>query len=146
MDSFRESVFSDKDLRMRVLSSWKDKWCPTASDSDCWTSTGQPTKANGYVQGSAFGHNKFALIHVVAAHSSPHVEQFPEQPNSHASHMCGNAVCFNPRHLVWESSLANQSRKGCPGIIVDLEGTRFLACRHEPTCKKELLLKDCPVI
>ena len=54
----------------------------------------------------------------------------------HGSHLCDRRNCFNPDHIVDETPMQNNARKGCAGslicgyhhhIIVDL-------CTHEPKC------------
>ena len=48
-----------------------------------------------------------------------------------ASHRCGESWCCNPRHLVFEKDLYNQTRDCCHRVGIDIEGYR---CPHSPRC------------
>ena len=54
---------------------------------------------------------------------------------THVSHLCHNPKCCNPRHLVAESPLVNNDRKGCSGIIILTgDGEGVTDCIHNPPC------------
>lgn len=88
----------------------------------------------GYIQVSHGGANKFNLLHHFAAFAG--TRRAPAD-DEEASHLCGHSVCFNPRHLIWERSGKNQSRKGCQ-VWIDLPEVyhqqhlpaRLLVCPH----------------
>jgi len=48
-----------------------------------------------------------------------------------ASHRCGNAWCVNPRHLVFEVDLYNQTRDCCNRVGINIKRYR---CPHSPRC------------
>lgn len=55
-----------------------------------------------------------------------------------ASHLCGNTTCTVVGHVIWESKLLNQRRKGCNVILrctcrVDCQDW-VDACIHDPKC------------
>ncbi|KAF2867138.1 hypothetical protein BDV95DRAFT_184736 [Massariosphaeria phaeospora] len=49
----------------------------------------------------------------------------------HASHLCGNWTCLNPRHITAEDGRMNVTRNSC---FSDRDGP----CSHSPKCLKEL--------
>lgn len=62
-----------------------------------------------------------------------------------ASHLCHNSVCTVTEHVIWEESLHNQLRKGCPvwtDFPHDHDGTkckkRVFVCKHSPPCIKPI--------
>ena len=58
-----------------------------------------------------------------------------DDPKATASHLCDNAWCCRPEHLVWESQRDNESRKFCPGWVVCQCCDEFTdACQHNPRC------------
>ncbi len=52
----------------------------------------------------------------------------PERSTCDASHLCGNASCIEPTHLVWERHPVNMDRHGC-----HVHGW-FEVCPHTPPC------------
>lgn len=63
-------------------------------------------------------------------------------PNTEISHLCANAACFNPLHLIVENHQANMARIGCVGTIHSnytcAHGAQVpiavLVCQHQPSC------------
>lgn len=53
-----------------------------------------------------------------------------------ASHLCGIRLCFNPEHLEDEPHNVNESRKGCPGVIVCAQHSHVIGnfCVHPRVC------------
>jgi len=51
--------------------------------------------------------------------------QYEQNADMTASHLCHNAVCLNPLHVVYEPLAENKARNGCPGLP---------ACLHQPQC------------
>lgn len=91
----------------------------------------KPTKKNGYIQ-LFDGNKKGPVCHKVScliANGPPPDETYQ------ASHICGNARCFNGDHLCWEDPETNNSRKGCIGFIY-VKGTKYRCaeCVHSPRC------------
>jgi hypothetical protein len=138
---FARLVCRDQHLRSTILTKWKNTWAFNESVTDCWLCPLKPSKAQGYCQGSYDGHNKFALVHVVAAWE--HTNGLDISHDTDASHLCGNATCFNPLHISVESKQMNQSRRGCIGYIVDMNNVRYLHCQHVPPCLKTVHLHTC---
>lgn len=57
----------------------------------------------------------------------------PRPDNWHeASHLCGNARCINPEHLLWEPRDINVSRELCHNE--KYADARQGGCTHEPRC------------
>jgi hypothetical protein len=72
------------------------------------------------------------LLHIVALRAAG--LELPG-PGEHASHRCHNRNCFNVQHIVVESALANNGRKGCIGDIhCPCCNALAYACQHEPKC------------
>lgn len=57
-------------------------------------------------------------------------------PQHHVSHLCDVRACFNPEHLVDETPIVNNSRKGCPGPVFCKDHGHLLVdlCTHSPKC------------
>lgn len=55
----------------------------------------------------------------------------------HASHLCGNWYCTNPRHLIAESGSLNSKRVACMKKAEE-------PCFHTPRCLKHLQIKEPP--
>lgn len=113
-----------------LASGYEDGWCRITKKV--------PTKDDGYVQISFHALNKAMCLHNLACarQNGP-----PPLDASEASHLCGRTRCFNPEHLVWESTRANNLRKGCP-VWVDCPheacGLKVNCCTHNPPCIKYL--------
>jgi len=89
--------------------------------------------SSGYARVNIDGKKVVAHALVLAAYSKT-----PRPENTDASHLCGNAWCFAPKHLVWEDRATNISRRGCAGfaLVTVLDVTKWIKiCKHQPTCK-----------
>jgi len=76
------------------------------------------------------------LAHRVMAckRSNGILRKYPVHDNAtkiQASHRCGYAWCVNPKHLVFEQDIYNQTRDCCHRIGIDKKGYR---CPHSPKC------------
>lgn len=58
----------------------------------------------------------------------------------HASHLCNNLRCFNPDHIVWEPQDVNESRKSCPGYLLEKFNQQ---CDYQLECPMIVLLAYC---
>ena len=58
----------------------------------------------------------------------------------HASHLCGNPLCFAEEHILVEPKAANERRKNCPGarptIVAELGGRTLLVPPAPCTCPR----------
>ena len=81
-----------------------------------------PTKEGGYSQVDVNG-RKYVTHHVVFWATNPTVQP---RDGYHVSHRCANTKCINPKHLIYESAIDNQRRKGCPGTIQ----VKCCCCNH----------------
>lgn len=74
---------------------------------------------------------KAFLMHRVA-----YVARHGRDVEGHGSHLCNNRDCFRPDHIVDESAVDNNSRKGCSGVLVCGWHHHILAdlCIHVPKC------------
>lgn len=75
----------------------------------CRLSTLKPTKKNGYIQLSWGGANKFACLQEVVLWAGGG----RLLPGEQCSHLCGRPACLGLDHIIAESELENQRRKGC---------------------------------
>ncbi|KAK9372074.1 zinc-binding loop region of homing endonuclease-domain-containing protein, partial [Lipomyces chichibuensis] len=105
------------------------------TDLGCWEGNSKPDD-RGYVHVklSVGGEARTARVHQVAlvADNRRHeVEATLGQSNYDISHLCHNPKCFNPEHLIVESSSNNQRRKICNGqkILVH-SGFSYHPCPH----------------
>ena len=80
---WRKSLLAQHAAKHRSVEGW------------CWLSKLKPTKARGYVQPSING-VKPTTLHVLSALDK--YNRFPAAGED-ASHLCGNAVCFNADHI-----------------------------------------------
>lgn len=94
------------------------------------------SKENGYVQVSWAGANKFAVLQEVVVWANGETVQAGED----ASHLCHQKKCVNRSHIVPESSLSNQARKGCRvWVSCSHCSKKVFVCFHQPAC-----IKYCP--
>jgi hypothetical protein len=79
------------------------------------------------------------LGHIVALRSVN--RNPPASKQEHASHLCHNRNCWNPDHIVVESVLTNNQRKGCPGDVRCHDCTKVAwTCPHAPKCLSQQAL------
>lgn len=128
------------DSLTRPIHKWRELTCRIANN--------QPTKTSGgYVQ-TTYNNDfntflqswgietrpsgtKSSVLHRVVLTS---YKGNPSDKDYQASHLCNNTRCVNHRHLVWESSKMNQSRKNCKRWRISQEGKLYDVCPHEPPC------------
>ena len=59
------------------------------------------------------------------------------------SHLCGNASCHRPEHLVHESRADNIDRRGCKAWAIGYHSDLLIRlCRHTPLCKTAVLFDE----
>lgn len=99
----------------------------------CVLSPNAPTKGDGYVQVSFGGANKFAVLQELLLWASG----LDCGPGEQASHLCGQKLCMVKEHVVNESEVENQRRKGCL-VWVDCPhcSLKISVCPHTPRCVK----------
>ena len=114
---------------------------PTVVNGWCLECTLKPTKEGGYIQVSSGGVNKFAVLQHLVLWASGSEVNLGEQ----ASHLCHNPRCTRVGHVVAESEIENQRRKGCPVWVNCYHlpngacSIKADACLHTPQC-----IKYCP--
>jgi len=91
------------------------------------------SKENGYVQVSWGGVNKFACLQAVVVWANGETLK----AGVDASHLCHQKKCVNRAHIIPESTLSNQARKGCR-VWVDCNhcSRKVFVCFHQPACIK----------
>lgn len=125
---------SHQELRTR-FESCKDN---AISQGSCLLTRIVPTKIGGYAQ-TSIQHDKRQVkvcLHVLSA-----FVRFRRLPGEgeDVSHLCGNARCFNPDHLLIESKANNQRRKNCKvSVACPCCNTFVNVCDHIPSCIKSV--------
>lgn len=94
------------------------------------------SKENGYVQVSWAGANKFAVLQEVVIWANGETVRAGED----ASHLCHQKKCIHSSHIIPESTVANQARKGCRVWVGCSHcSKKVFVCFHQPPC-----IKYCP--
>jgi hypothetical protein len=113
----------------------------TSEDKGCIEHQLVTTKEGGYAQFTVLKACALKpLCHHIAffAEYPDQLQRFVEDEDLQVSHLCGNAKCITPAHLILEGNLENQKRKGCPGniVVTQLDGTKaqLKLCPHNPPC------------
>ena len=84
---------------------------------------------NSLPDGSRVTYTKYLMYHVALKAAGRPLP--PPNGSDHASHLCHNARCIRPSHLVIENQALNQQRKGCPGILIcSVCNHGWLLCTH----------------
>lgn len=82
------------------------------------------------------GKKRNLLAHIVALRAKG--TWIPLDRDHQASHLCDNRECYAEDHVVVETHLVNNSRKGCPGDIkCECCGSLCFKCPHKPKCIRE---------
>jgi hypothetical protein len=90
-----------------------------------------PTKANGYIQVSAKGVNKFAVLQELVLWASGR----QVLPQEDCSHLCHHPRCCVETHIISEPSIVNQARKNCLVYISCHHCSKHIfLCSHTPPC------------
>lgn len=128
VDSTRLLYASRPDLCRVLLSG-----LPGKKKGFCRVCTLKPTKVGGYVQLSVAGANKFATLGEVLLWSKSVTLGLGN--DFQVSHLCHEPLCLCPEHVVVETCLANNGRKGC-GVVFPCGHCPkiYLTCGHEPAC------------
>ena len=113
------------------------------SEDNCWLHPSPPVRRNGRPAGSIqrnfvwkdssgihILHVNFGIIALIVEHHLTG-EQMEGYVNKawHLSHLCGNWVCCNWRHMTVESAGINTSRNRCFPVTTH--------CPHDPPCMKD---------
>lgn len=135
-DRVRLILMNDHNQALALLQSIDDGWCSIVPLA--------PSKADGYVQVcfmgsncyvqvSFMGANKFACLREVVLWGAGVWLEVGQQ----ASHLCGMPRCKALGHVIAETKIENQRRKGCR-VWIDCphEGCqlKILLCDHYPKC------------
>ncbi|KAK9246401.1 zinc-binding loop region of homing endonuclease-domain-containing protein [Lipomyces tetrasporus] len=113
------------------------------TDLGCWESNARPTN-RGYITvsvaiGGESGSLKLHQIALIADNRRDELNATLGDSGYDISHLCHNGKCFNPAHLIAESSVNNQRRKICSGQrILIHDGFSYHPCPHgrvEKLCK-----------
>ncbi|KAK9242183.1 zinc-binding loop region of homing endonuclease-domain-containing protein, partial [Lipomyces tetrasporus] len=105
------------------------------TDLGCWEGNSRPDyKGYVYVMLSVCGEAQTARVHqvaLVAYNRRDELEATLGQSNYDISHLCHNGNCFNPEHLIVESSTNNLRRRICNGqkVLVHSEFS-YHPCPH----------------
>ena len=100
---------------------------PAVTDGWCRLCTMVPSKSGGYIQVSWKGANKFAMLQEVALWAGGKTLG----PGEQCSHRCARSNCMNVDHILAESELKNQNRKGC---LV------WVSCPHNDICNRKVAI------
>lgn len=101
----------------------------------CKISQLRPSKANGYIQVSYGGANKFATLQDIVLWS----KGLEVYAGHQVSHLCGMPGCTVASHIACETELENQRRKGCPVWVSCPHigcSLKVDCCTHKPRCIK----------
>lgn len=104
----------------------------------CWIHPNKPNK-KGYVQ-VAKDSSKKVYTHHLAVRMVSGSNAVPTDRSQNVSHLCGNASCCNPEHLVVESAEENHARKNCRVVrsVTCPCGCQHTfdvsVCAHTPPC------------
>jgi len=135
----------------QIVEQKRNQYC-TTNEIGCWLFAGS-LNTDGYGQVfkkvNSTAHltgrtcQKAILIHKLSAYAYGLWTGNPDGDNRQISHLCDVRNCFNPDHLIMESALANNERKGCPGkigVICECCGqSRYVViCPHLPPCIRPL--------
>jgi hypothetical protein len=122
---------SDPDGAKRLIENTVQK--NSAPDGFCVLSGMKPSKRDGYIQLSSGGANKFAMLQEVLLWAAGYTLGEGQQ----ASHLCKKPSCTVIGHVVPESAVENNQRKGCGAVIPCSHAgcaKYHLACQHLPRC------------
>lgn len=137
-ESVRLQCIADKDYAQSILNLVISKHSTEQPEGWCRLCTLAPTKTNGYIQLSFEGANKFATLEEVLLWARGLDLGLGEQ----ASHLCGRPACLEKDHIVAESEIKNQNRKGCrvwvecPHRVKNNCKKKVGVCLHVPMCIK----------
>lgn len=99
-----------------------------ALKQECWM---LPPNNRGYYRIS-LGHAKSKLpAHHVALWTK--TGRRGVSPETTASHLCHHKNCCNPDHIIEESIIENNARKGCVAHFKK-NGVYYNVCPHQPRC------------
>lgn len=127
-EAVTDSCSLDPEYARKVLdrlSSSSEGWCQLVRLA--------PTKKGGYIQVSFGGANKFTTLEQVVLWANGESLLEGEQ----CSHLCHKPSCRTVGHVVGESVIDNNSRKGCLVWIQCHHCSKLiLLCMHDPCCIK----------
>jgi hypothetical protein len=121
-----DTVFAKEIVEKYNSQATQQGWCRVVALKE--------SKENGYVQVSWGGANKFACLQSVVVWANGETLKAGED----ASHLCHQKKkCVNRAHIIPESTLDNQVRKGCR-VWVNCNHCckKVFVCSHQPACIK----------
>lgn len=130
-ESFKNQCMNDSGLAADVLSNYRTG---ATQRGWCWESPLSPSKDGGYIQISARGFNKFAVLGELLLWTQGLRLRLGSEygGKEQASHLCHRPRCTVAAHVIGESAENNNRRKNC---LV------WIACPHLGCLKKILV---CP--
>jgi hypothetical protein len=135
---------SEVSFLKRKIAKWLQDNPQTKGEDECWLYTGPITKGQRtlsvpfYFSEEQYPGTKYNLSVNVAfvamlvyGYMTEDFKKGIIEHSWHASHMCGNWTCTNPRHIIAEPGSINSTRNPC------FHGTKPV-CPHIPACKTHL--------
>ena len=104
----------------------------------CLKTTLKEAKFDGKEYRTTKGLLKMKNKNISIYHLSLYAARGVPDPGKVASHLCHNANCFNPNHLVCESQILNWQRNHCKQMAEAIRLARVkkqYSCHHDPVCR-----------
>lgn len=159
VQQWNDTLWTDHQRNLNLLGGIKSVrhgWCELVTMKTSKKDLGLPLdEQQGYIQLSLGGFNHVCLNSIVVCVACLYwnvknimlqrlvaIATTREVPNpgDEASHLCHHTVCKTVGHVIWEPSLSNQRRKGCPvWVKCPHECDKLVdCCTHDPKCIKAI--------
>jgi len=105
-------------------------------ETGCLITHLSPTIQNVYVKVTLKGKTSVLLHHLILWRATQKTINYSHSnPTETVSHICGNTLCMNEKHLVIEELEYNKTRNCCKMVINNgLRETKEYKCPHDPIC------------